>query len=55
MTKQEAVAYMVEKIEEIERERLAAHLSLDPTKQKKAAVDSILKVLKGVQFESEDQ
>lgn len=54
MTKQEAISYMVEKIEDIERERLSSQLSLDATRQKKAAVDSILKVLKEVQIDNEN-
>lgn len=44
MTKDEAVAYMIKKVEEIEQERLAAHFSIDPSKQKKEAVDGIIKV-----------
>lgn len=55
MNRQEAIAYMAEKIQEIERERIAAHLSLDPAQQKKAAVESILKLLKGVQIDHEVQ
>lgn len=55
MTKDEAVAYMIEKVEEIERERLAAHFSIDPTKQKKEAVEGILKALKEVQIDNENQ
>ena len=55
MTKEEAVAFMIAKVEEIERERLAAHFSIDPTKQKKEAVEGILKALKGVQIEDENQ
>ena len=45
MNKSEAIAHMISKVEEIERERLAAHFSIDATKQKKEAVDGILKAL----------
>lgn len=55
MTKEQAVDFMIKKVEEIERERLAAHFSIDPTKQKKEAVDGILKALKGVEIDHEDQ
>ena len=55
MTKDEAIAHMISKVEEIERERLAAHFSIDATKQKKEAVDGIIKALKEVQIENEDQ
>lgn len=55
MNKDEAIAYMIEKVEEIERERLASHLSIDATKQKKEAVEGIIKALKEVKLEDEDQ
>ena len=55
MTKDEAVQYMIKKVEEIERERLAAHLSIDPAKQKKEAVDGIIKALKEVQIDDENK
>ena len=55
MTKEEAVAYMIKKVETIERERLAAHLSIDATKQKKEAVNGILDALKEVKIDHEDQ
>ena len=55
MTKEEAVAYMITKIEEIERDRLAAHLSIDPTQKKKEAVNKILKELEGVTIDNENQ
>ncbi len=55
MTKEEAVIYMISKVEEVERERLASHFSIDATKQKKEAVDGILKALKEVQLDNEDQ
>lgn len=54
MTKEEATAYMIAKVEEIERDRLAAHFSIDATKQKKGAVEGILKALKEVQIDDED-
>lgn len=54
MNKEEAIAHMIAAVEEIEEERLNAHFSIDPTKQKKEAVDAILKVLKGVEIDNED-
>ena len=54
MNKEEAISYMITKVEEVERERMAAHFSIDATKQKKEAVDGILKALKGVQIDHED-
>ena len=55
MTKDEAVQYMIKKVEEIERERLAAHFSIDPAKQKKETVDGIIKALKEVQIDDENK
>lgn len=55
MNKEEAIAHMISKVEEIERERLRAHFLIDATKQKKEAVDGILKALKGVTIDDEDQ
>lgn len=55
MTKEQAVAFMISKVEEIERDRLAAHFSIDPTKQKKEAVDGIIKALKEVEVDDENQ
>ena len=55
MTKEDAVAFMISKVEEIERDSLAAHFSIDPTKQKKETVESIIKVLKEVEVDNENQ
>ena len=55
MTKEEAVKHMISKVEQIERERIASHFSIDATKQKKEAVDGILKALKEVELNHEDQ
>ena len=55
MTKDEAISHMISKVEEIERERLAAHFSIDANKQKKEAVDGIIKALKEVQIRDENQ
>lgn len=55
MTKDEAITYMVSEIEKIERERLASHFAIDPTKMKKEAVDQIMKVLKEVHIDDENQ
>ena len=53
MNKSEAIAHMISKVEEIERERLAAHFSIDATKQKKEAVDGITgKMLPWDQFKA---
>lgn len=54
MTKTEAVNHMILKVEKIERERLASHFSIDATKQKKEAVDNILKALKEVTIDNEN-
>ena len=43
MTKEEAIAHMIKEVERVERERLAAHFSIDANQQKKAAVDAIIK------------
>lgn len=55
MTKEEAIAYMIGKVEEIERDRLAANFSIDATRQKKETVNGILKALKEVQIDNENQ
>ena len=55
MTKQEAINHMISKVEEIEKERLRAHFSIDATKQKKEAVEAILKAVKEVEIVDEDQ
>ncbi len=55
MTKEEAISYMIKKVEEVERERLAAHFSIDATRQKKEAVEGILKALRGVELDHENQ
>ncbi len=54
MTKEEAISYMIKKVEEVERERLAAHFSIDATRQKKEAVEGILKALRGVELDHEN-
>lgn len=55
MNKEQAIEFMIKKVEEVERERLAAHFSIDASKQKKEAVDGIIKALKEVQIDHEDQ
>ena len=55
MTKQEAISYMIGKIEDIERERLASQLSLEANQKKKNSVDRILKALEEVQIDNENQ
>lgn len=55
MNKQDAINHMISKIEEIEKERLRAHFSIDATKQKKEAVEAILKAIKEVEIDDEDQ
>lgn len=55
MTKEEAMKFMVDKIIDIERDRLSEDLSADPNKTKKEAVNSILKELNGVAFDNEDK
>ncbi len=54
MNKDQAIEYMVGEIEKIERERLAIHLSIDPSRQKKEVVEQIIKVLREVQLDNED-
>lgn len=55
MTKQDAISYMILEIEEIEKERLRANFSIDPSTQKKEVVDAIIKALKEVKIDDEDQ
>ena len=55
MTKQDAISHMISEIENIEKERLRVNFSIDPTTQKKEVVDAILKALKGVEIDNEDQ
>lgn len=43
MNKSEAIAHMISKVEEIERERLAAHFSIDATKQKKERIVMVMR------------
>ena len=54
MNKDEAVKFMITKIEEIERARLDGNFSIATTKQKKEVVESIIKALKGIEIENED-
>ena len=55
MTKEEAVSHMIKEIEKIERERLAANFSIDANQQKKPTIDAILKSLKEIKIDNEDQ
>jgi hypothetical protein len=50
MTKQEAVDFMIKKVEELERDSLS--LQNDPTKLKQEAVEAIMKAVKGVEVEN---
>lgn len=50
MNKNEAIDFMINEVERIEHERLAENMSIDPNKQKKAAVDNILKSLNSIKF-----
>ena len=52
MTKQEAIDLMIEKVEELERERLS--YEPDPNKQKQEIVDAIIKAVKGVTIANAD-
>ena len=54
MIKEEAIKYMISKVENIERDRIAAHFSIDVNRQKKQAVDVILKAIKEVDLNNED-
>ena len=55
MSREDAINYMISKVEEIERERMAAHFLIDANKQKKEAVEGILKALKEVKVDNENQ
>ena len=55
MTKDEAVQYMVKKIEDIERDRIASPMSIEPNQKKKEVVDLIIKALKEVNLDHEDK
>ena len=54
MNNKEAVEYMIGVIEEIERDRLAENLSIEPTQKKKVVVDKIIKALQEVEIDDED-
>ena len=53
MTKQEAIDFMIKKVEELERDRLSQQA--DTSKQKQEIVDAIVKAVKGVAIENADQ
>lgn len=55
MTNEKAIEHMIKKVEEIERERLLANFSIDANKSKKEVVESIMKALKEVELEDENQ
>ena len=55
MTKEEAIRFMIEEVEKIERDRLAENFAIDATKQKKGPVEAIIKALKEVKLDNEDQ
>ena len=50
MTKQEAIDFMIKKVEDLERDRVSENL--DPNKQKQEAVDAIIKAVKGVSIDN---
>jgi hypothetical protein len=50
MTKEQAIEYMISKIEELERERLSHQP--DPNKQRQETVDAIIKAIKGVEIDN---
>ena len=54
MTKEEAIAFVIAKTEEIEKERVRVNLSIDATRQKKGVVYAILKVLEEVTVDDEN-
>ena len=54
MTKDEAITFMIHKVEEIERERITANFSIDANKQKKETVEAIVKAIREVKFEDEN-
>ncbi len=55
MTKEEAVAYMIKVVEKIERERLAANLTVEASQQKQPTINAILKSLKEIKIDNENQ
>jgi hypothetical protein len=52
MTKEEAVEFMIKKVEELERDRLSQQA--DASKQKQEIVEAIVKAVKGVAVENAD-
>jgi hypothetical protein len=52
MTKEEAVEFMIKKVEELERDRLSQQA--DASKQKQEIVEAIVKAIKGVAVENAD-
>ena len=55
MTKTEAISRMIAEVERVEKERLAAHFSIDATHHKNAAIVAIIKALKEIKIDDEDQ
>ena len=52
MTKEQAVEFMINKVEELERDRLSQQT--DASKQKQEIVDAIVKAVKGVTIKNAD-
>lgn len=55
MSKSEAIEYMIKQVEQIEKDRIAEHFSIDPNKLKKEATDKILKVINDLEIKDEDK
>lgn len=55
MTKAEAITRMITEVERIEKDRLSSHFSIDATQQKKTTIDAIIKSLKEIKINNEDQ
>lgn len=55
MNKKEAVEYMIKEIEKIEKDKIASQFSVEESKKKDTAAESILKILKKLEIKDENQ
>ena len=55
MTKDEAVAVMIEEVEQIERDRIAMNFHIDANQKKKETVDLIIKTLRELKINDENK
>lgn len=54
MTKKEAIDYMISEIEKIEKDRIAANMSIEPNQQKNDVVAKLKNLLESVVIDNED-